>query len=350
MASRPLRGALIGCGFVSRHHLAAWARVPGVRLVALCERDPARLTAARAHWPDALPFPDAVELFERVPLDFVEICTGVDSHRPLVELAARHGVHVLCQKPAADTAEDLRAMIAACDGAGVRLMIHENWRFRPWYRALRAQIDAGTIGEPIRLHIAHHDTRALRSDGYEAQPYLATMTRLILTDMGCHLVDTARYLLGAIETVSATAGRFGARSRGEDVATMSLRFESGALALLDLSWCEPPDPARSRLEWALNDTRVAGTEGALCVRSDGSLEFASLGGRCERKPVELPAHEDVYVGGYVAAQTHFIDGLVRGHPHETSGADNLKTMEAVWAAYRSIDQDRAIYVHERGSR
>jgi len=84
-----------------------------------------------------------------------------------------------------------------------------NWRFRSWYRALRAEISAGTIGRPIRLRIAHRDTRALREGGYDDQPCFRTMPRLILLEMGCHLVDTARFLIGEVETVSAALGKFG---------------------------------------------------------------------------------------------------------------------------------------------
>ncbi len=61
-------------------------------------------------------------------------------------------------------------MIAACDAAGVRLMIHENWRFRPWYRALRAEIVAGAIGRPIRVRIAHRETRACAPTGSPTSP------------------------------------------------------------------------------------------------------------------------------------------------------------------------------------
>ena len=89
-------------------------------------------------------------------------------------------------------------MIRACAEAGTRLMIHENWRFRPWYRVLCAELDAGTIGRPIRLRLAHRDTRALRPEGFLDQPYFAAMPRLIVFEMGCHLVDTARFLLGEI--------------------------------------------------------------------------------------------------------------------------------------------------------
>ncbi len=202
-------GALIGCGFVSQFHLAGWARVQDARLAALCDLDPHRLEQAGAKVPGARLYRDAATLFGTEPdLGFVEICTRPDSHLPLVKLAAKHGVHVLCQKPAATVRADLEAMIAAADAAGIRLMFHENWRFRAWYRALRAEIVAGTIGRPIRIRITHRDTRALRAEGYDDQPYFRTMPRLILLEMGCHLVDTARFLIGEeVASVSASAGQ-----------------------------------------------------------------------------------------------------------------------------------------------
>jgi predicted dehydrogenase len=336
-------GALIGCGYVSRFHLAAWPRVYDARIVALCDTDRSRLERAGDGVPDARQYSSAAELFEREGgLDFVEICTQPESHVELVELAARRGVHILCQKPAAPTRSDLLAMIDACTKAGVRLMIHENWRFRPWYRALRGAIEAGTIGRPIRLRIAHHDTRALRADGRAQQPYLGTMPRLILMDVGCHLVDTARYLMGEIEAVSATIGRFGRWTVGEDVAMLSLSFASGALGWLDMSWCTPS--VGGRPEWALNPTVVEGTDATLRLLSDGALEWTGADGRRERKPVLLPPDDEVYVEGYAAVHRHFIDGLLTGAEHETSAADNLKTMDVIWAAYRSAEDRRTCSV------
>jgi predicted dehydrogenase len=335
--STPLRGALIGCGNVSRYHLQAWAKVPSARIEAVCDTDPDRLAAALERAPGAKGYASAEAMFEEGTFDFVEVCTRPDSHRELAELAARHGSHVLCQKPAAYVRPDLRAMIVSCDEAGVRLMIHENWRYRPWYRALRAEIDAGTVGRPVRLRIAHRDTRALRADGFADQPYLATTPRLILMEMGCHLIDTARYLIGEIQTVHATTARFGRGHVGEDLATLSVYFAGGVLGLFDMSWCAPPDLARP--EWALNATVVEGTAGALSLQPDGSLRYVSLTGKVERRPVALPPDDEVYVGGYLATQTHFIDGLINGTPHETSGADTLKTMDVVWAAYRSAEDD-----------
>jgi predicted dehydrogenase len=338
--SMPLRGALIGCGFVSRFHLRAWQTVPDAKLVALCDLDPGRLEAARGLVPDATTYRDASTMLEAERLDFVEICTRPESHRALVEQAAARGLHVLCQKPSALDRADLLAMIAACDEAGVRLMIHENWRFRPWYRTLRREIEAGTIGRPIRLRLAHRETRALRPRGFADQPYFSQMPRLILLEMGCHLVDTARFLLGEVDTVSAAVGRFGEGHVGDDLATLQLRFASGAYGLLDMTWCAPADLARP--EWALNETAVEGTEGMLRLQRDGSLQRVGLDDRTERRPVPLKPDDAVYIDGYAATQSHFIQGLLDGTEPETSGRDNLRTMDVVWQAYGAAEEGRTL--------
>jgi predicted dehydrogenase len=344
--ARPLRGALIGCGFVSQYHLTAWLEQRGASLVALCDLDPKRLERARAIVPVALPFRDAAQMFAEVPLDFVEICTRPESHLALVSLAARHGVHVLCQKPAALERADLLAMIDVCERAGVRLMFHENWRFRPWYRALRATLQSGVIGQPIRLRIVHRDTRALRPGGFADQPYFTTMPRLILLEMGCHLVDSARYLMGEAESVAATVGRFGAGHVGEDLATLSIQFTSGALGLLDMTWCASPDHARP--EWALNETAIEGTSGTVQVALDGSLQWVGLGGERCTIPVDLPPPDRVYGHGYWATQEHFINGLAQGTPHETSGAETLKTMDIVWNGYHAAETGQRLRLDQPG--
>src|SRR5262245_65338188 len=122
-ASSPIRGGLIGCGFVSQHHLAAWTTVPGARLVALCDLDAARLDEASRRAPGAALYRDAEAMLTSEGLDFVEICTLPESHRRLVALAAARGVHVLCQKPASVERPDLAAMLESCARGGVRLMI-----------------------------------------------------------------------------------------------------------------------------------------------------------------------------------------------------------------------------------
>src|SRR5262245_23496164 len=114
---RPLRGGLVGCGFVSPHHIEGWKRVPDAGLGALCDVDTERTERAGRRYPHANLYSDAEQMLAAERLDFLEICTRPESHRALVSLAAEHGAHVLCQKPAALNRDDLVAMIETCERA-----------------------------------------------------------------------------------------------------------------------------------------------------------------------------------------------------------------------------------------
>src|SRR5690349_15738788 len=94
-----LRGAVIGCGFFAVNQLNAWAEIEGAEIVAICDRDPARLSLIGDQFGIAARYTDAAELLAAGGLDFVDIATTVQSHRHLVELAAAHRVPVICQKP-----------------------------------------------------------------------------------------------------------------------------------------------------------------------------------------------------------------------------------------------------------
>ncbi len=146
---------------------------------------------------------------------------------------------------------------------------------------MRSEIESGVIGRPIRLRLAHRDTRAVRPGGFADQPYLAVMPRLILMDMGCHLIDTARYLMGEIETVSATIGRFGEGNAGEDVAMLAVSFAGGALGWLDFSWCAVPRPGPARVGVErVGGRRIGGHVAAL----DGRLAGIDRSDRPARAP------------------------------------------------------------------
>jgi len=146
---RELRGGLIGCGFFSINHLHAWRGVEGAAIVALCDRDAARLAIAGDQFGIAPRYANAAEMLAKERLDFVDIATTVPSHRPLVEMAARQGVGVICQKPLAQSMQDANAMVTASEAAGVPLMVHENFRWQSAIQTLGALVRNGEIGRPF---------------------------------------------------------------------------------------------------------------------------------------------------------------------------------------------------------
>ncbi|MCZ0963824.1 Gfo/Idh/MocA family protein [Paracoccus benzoatiresistens] len=325
-----MKGALIGCGFFAQNQMHGWAGIEGVEIVAVCDRDPARRNETATRF-GARPYADAAEMLAAEDLDFVDIATTVASHRPLVELAAQAGVHVICQKPFAETMEDARAMIAAVDAAGKILMVHDNFR---WQSAVRAAIQAvrdGAIGTPFFGRVSFRSGY----DVFSGQPYLATDPRFIIQDLGIHILDVARALFGDVTTLSATTRRINSKIRGEDVATMLLEHENGVTSVVDCSYATKRQP-ETFPETLLE---IDGDKGTL--RLDAGYRLVIQTGAEEVRdvaPAVLPWAERPWHNiqkSVQLIQQHFVDCLRSGMQPETSGHDNLKTLALVEAAYQS---------------
>src|SRR5260370_31845726 len=179
------RGGLIGCGFFAINHLHAWRDVAGADIVAICDRDPVRLTLVGDQFGIARRYTDAAVMLAAEPLSFIDIATTVPSHRALVELAARHRVPAICQKPFPANMDDARAMVEACKTAGVPLMVHENFRWQNPILAARAVIDRGEIGTPFWGRVSFRSGY----DIFSGQPYPADGDRFSLDALGIHALD-----------------------------------------------------------------------------------------------------------------------------------------------------------------
>ena len=327
-----LRLGLIGCGFFARNHLHAWTMIPEVELVAVCDIDPHKAEAARAEFGASKAYSDAADMLRKERLDFVDIATTMGSHRMLAELAAGRGVHAIVQKPLAPSWEECTAIASAFHQAGRRLMVHENFRFQTPILAVRKAIAEDRIGKP---HFAQVSFRS-GFDVYAAQPYLAKEDRFILLDLGIHLLDILRVLMGEVVSVQCQTQRINPRIMGEDVATALFRHESGAVSVVDCSYAAKvePDPFPQTL------LKVEGDQGSLELKADYRLRIVSDGKVSERsvEPNLLPWASKPWHGlqeSVLNAQRHWVEAFRAGQDAETSGADNLKTYALVMACYDS---------------
>lgn len=331
--------ALIGCGFFARNQLHAWAGIPGAQVVALCDRDADRLAQAGEDFGIARRYGDAAQMFAAGGFDVVDIATTVASHRPLVQMAAKAGVHVICQKPFALNLDDARAMVAAIQATGKTLIVHENFRWQSAVRAAIVTLRDGAIGTPFFGRVSFRSGY----DVFSGQPYLATGERFIIEDLGIHILDVARALFGDVARITATTRRVNPAIRGEDVATMLLEHQAGVTSVVDCSY------ATRRLPETFPETllEIDGTEGSLRLEAGYRLTI-QRGGTSESRDVspplldwaERPWHniqESVAI-----LQQDFIDALRQGRTPETSGADNLKTFALVEAAYASAATGRSV--------
>ncbi|RWC62340.1 Gfo/Idh/MocA family oxidoreductase [Mesorhizobium sp.] len=325
-----LRGALIGCGFFAVNQMHAWRDIAGASIVAICDRDPERLRIVGDQFGIAKRYADAAELFAGESLNFVDIATTAPSHRPLVEMAAAHRVPVICQKPFASTLADAKAMVRACAEAGVPLMVHENFRWQSPIQAVRAVLDSGEIGTPFFGRISFRSAY----DVFSGQPYLATGKRFIIEDLGIHILDIARFLLGNVSTITTRTARINPNIAGEDVATMLMNHAGGATSVVDCSYATKlaTEPFPETL------IEIDGSDGTIRLAQGYRLTVTGKSGTAvtDVSPPLLPWASRPWHNiqeSVVAIQQHWVDCLAKGAEPATSGADNLKTFALVEAAY-----------------
>lgn len=338
--SRPLRFVILGTGFWARYQLAGWREVPGLECVGVWNRTREKAEAfAREHGVPRV-FAGAEEACAAPGIDFVDIITDADSHAPLAALAARHGRAVVVQKPIAPTLATAETMVAAARAARLPLLVNENWRWQAPLRALGETLRTGVIGEVFRARLDFMND----FDVFANQPFLRTLPRFILTDLGVHVLDTARWLFGEPASLFARTRRVRPDIAGEDVATVVLNLASGATVVCSLSYAgNPYEHHRFPDTLAL----VEGSLGSIELAADGWLRVTTREGVRSRRVVDphyawADARYARVHASIVACQRHLAAALRGETPCETDATDNLRTLRLVEAAYDSAERGAVI--------
>lgn len=325
--NRPINVALAGAGMISWYHLKAWQKLGGrVRLVAICEPDPERgKNRAREFGIDRV-CRTPEELFDGSPIDALDIASPRATHAAWIEAAAAHGVDVLCQKPLAPTFAEAVAVIERA--ASIRVMAHDNWRFRPWYRDVGTMLASGRIGELLQVSLRMFSSELLadetgRRPGLERQPFMAAEPRLMIAEVLIHHLDVLRFLCGRLRVVHARTVRTLADVVGETGAAIFLETERGTPVALAGTMTAPGFPARSK-----DRLELIGTKASVVLDAE---ELRLLGPSPRTITYDF---EEAYQASFDNAISHFIGCLESGAPFETdAAADNLQTLELVENAY-----------------
>jgi predicted dehydrogenase len=336
-----LRFALFGTGFWSRYQLAGWRELEGVECVALYNRTRSRAEALAEEFGVPAVYDDPEELLRREPIDFMDIVAHEAAHAPLVELAARYQVPVICQKPMAPDLATARHMVDLCRAAGIPFMVHENWRWQHPIRRVKRALELGGLGRPFRAHLVYANSYPV----FQNQPFLRELDRFILTDMGSHILDTARFLFGEARTLYCQTARVNPGIQGEDVATVMMRMGQETTVLCSLSYA-------SRVEHdPYNETYILAEceNGTVELGPDYWVRVTTERGTLARRyppPYYAWSNPDFEVvqASIVPCNADMLRALQTGQAAETTGEDNLKTMRLVFLAYESAETGRVIEV------
>jgi len=340
--SKKLKGVCVGAGYFSRFQYEAWARIPEVEIVAICNRSAEKAQEiADEH---GIPRVSSVADFEKVlseeKPDFVDIITPPETHLDLCKIAVAHGVDVICQKPLAPTYKETLELAALAKESSGRFMVHENWRWQPWYRELKRVITEGTLGEIYHLSMQTRLGDGWGEDAYLArQPFFREYPRLFIFETGVHFLDTFRFLFGEVRSIYVRTAQRNPVIKGEDCALIVCEMENGITAVLDANRyneCEAGDPRNT-----FGKFRIEGSKGHLEMNEEGHMRLKLLG---------EPSREHVYhhekrqfAGDCVhALQQHFVTSVLNNTPFESTAKDYLKSVLLVEQAYESAAENRVV--------
>lgn len=327
MTVSTLRIGLIGAGMISAHHLMGWSRLNQAKVVAVCDPDRERAAGRARQFAIPAVYADAAEMLARERLDAVDIASPREFHAAHVRMAAAHDLAILCQKPLTPTLDEAIALVEEV-GPRCRLMVHENWRFRPNYRQAKRWLEEGRVGA-IRGARMIMRSSGLLSDAEGKlpallrQPFMAKETRMFVAESLIHQIDVLRWLVGPMKVAAASLGRLCPDIVGEDRATIAMTTADGMVVTMDGDGAAQGYPFRSVEELEISGTR--------CTLRFADLKLSLSGAETESIAYD---RDEIYQASFDACIRHFVECLENGARFETDPADNLETLRLVEDTYR----------------
>jgi len=327
-------------------HLPALASHPRTDLVAICGRNRERAEVMAEKYGIHHVYTDHQEMFDKGALDALVVAVPDDLHYQIAMDALTSGLHVVCEKPLASNADQAREMVQTAQAKGVKHMTFFTLRWIPCFSFMKEMVREGFIGQPYSC-LAHFRGSYGHYTGYQWR-FDKSRANGILGDLGSHMIDLSRWLVGDIVGLNAHLKSTVKRYDGEgqliepanDSALLSVRFENGAHGQIVAD-------AMSHIGKRGVDVRVEihGEEGMLEARM--TFEQATIhGARKDKEDIRMLFNTDYgsgedWIHPYLILTNqpvgirHFVDCIVDDRPVSPSFYDGWKTQQVIDAAIES---------------
>lgn len=334
----PVNVGIIGAGRIGKIHAEnIVSLIPGGRLKAVAD---VKMTPPLEAWAKNLGvtsiLKDPAALLADKDIQAVLICSSTDTHADLVVAAARAGKHIFCEKPVDLTVAKVRAALDAVQKAGVKMQVGFNRRFDHNFRRVRELVESGAVGAPHLIKISSRDPAP-------PPPEYVAVSGGIFLDMTIHDFDMARFQAGSEVTEVYAAGanlidEAIGKAGDVDTAIVTLRFENGALGVIDNSR-QAAYGYDQRLE-------VFGAMGAAAAENDApsTVKLSTESGCIGEKPLYFFLER--YKESFVAEMRAFLDAIAGGGPTPVTGEDGLQDLRIGLAAKLSLAEKRPVKLEE----
>lgn len=324
------RVACLGAGFFSQFHHDGWRRLQDAQLIGVADHDPGKATASGHP-----PFNDLQQMLETTQPDIIDIILPPTEHANAISVAVKFDLKlIICQKPFCTSLTEARAMTALAKANGIRLIVHENFRFQPWFRTIKLAIQDGVIGEPMQATFRLRPGDGQGPNAYlERQPYFRTMPRFMIHETGVHYVDTFRFLFGNPTALYADLRKVNKVIAGEDAGFVTFDHPGGVRSLLDGN--QNLDHGAANTRCTMGEGLFEGTHGTLTLLGDGSVQFRRFGNLIQ-KEILLPDKSGTFGGDCTfRLQEHAVNALFGNGTLENEAEDYLNVIQIENAIYDS---------------
>ncbi|MBN1999131.1 Gfo/Idh/MocA family oxidoreductase [candidate division KSB1 bacterium] len=330
---------IFGCGFWSQFQIGGWLELEGVEIPAVYNRTLAKAEAIAEKFNIPKAYDNAEDLLKNEDIDIVDIITNVETHEEFTALAACYGKDVICQKPMADSFEAAKRMKKVTREAGVKYYVHENYRWQPQFRRVKAILDSGAIGKPFRCKTGFNTAFPV----FETQPFLAELDHFALTDQGSHQFDVLRFLFGEAESIYCETQTVNPTIQGEDVATSLLKMKNGVICVQEISFSSLLEKEVFPQTLLL----IEGDKGSIRLDPDFYISTSTSEGTTGEfvSMPKYPWQTDRLIPeppSIIACNHNILQDILGKGKAETTGSDNFETVKLVWAAYRSAENGAVI--------
>ncbi len=347
----PIGVALFGCGGVSAGHFSAYAANPKARLIAAVDVRPELAEAAAKRWGAERWYTSTAEALADPAVQIADLCLPHHLHAPVAIEAANAGKHVFVEKPIANTLDEADAMIAACRENNVLLMVDQTKRYQNRHRKLKELFDAGYVGDPILVRGAYlqdityawQHMEPARLKGYWKHDG-------VISGIGIHALDLLRWLIGEateVQAVASTSDMIDPARRTEDSGLVLLKFANGCIGEVTVSYVlKYPHLGAS---WDVMPIEIYGRDGSIRMDEHDVITVSSGRIAGDVGPGVFQIQTRPAVGapglpeeGMAGAIEHLLNCVLNGTQPLTHGEDARASLELVEAAYRSINEGRAV--------
>lgn len=324
-----MRIAIAGCGGMGRVHAGEFAQMPGVELVGVCDIE-YHLAEELAAKTGASAFASYEEMMSTVKPDVVSLALPSYLHKEYACRSARLGVHVICEKPIALTAEDAREVMTVCKEQGIKLFLGHVVRFFPEYVQIKEAVDAGTLGQMGVVHlkrVGSHPGSVREWYNDEAK------SGGVIVDLMIHDIDFALWTLGEPKSVYTLRRTWA----GSDYALITLVFHNGAVANLEGYWGDPGSFRTS--------AEFAGSGGIIRTDSEKSRSVIirkSAQNAEGQRFAEIPESPSLHSPYYLELE-HFITCLRENREPAVTPEDACRALVVANAARESAVTGQAVH-------